>query len=83
MGPAEYAAQIDKSFNTNMSLFNQILQKTKYSKTPLNEEEKKVLNTFYEPFMLNIKQQILFKKRLKNFFILHYTLRYFTKYKTN
>jgi transglutaminase-like putative cysteine protease len=83
MGPAEYAAFIDKTFNTKMILFNQILQKIKYSQLPLNEQEIIVLHTFYQPFIFNIRQGIVFKKRLKNFFILNYTLRFFTKYKTN
>lgn len=81
MGPNEYASLIDKTFQTNLSAFNQLYQKVKYSKMALTASEMSTLNTFYLPFIKSVKQQIILKKRAKNFLILNYTLRYLLKYK--
>lgn len=78
-GPDEYARKIDHQFKSNLSKFNTIYQKTKYSKTPLTDNEATFITGFYQPFIKTVKQGVSLNNRIKHFFNISNTIQFFTK----
>lgn len=82
-GPFEYAHNIDGVFGTSLVQFNNVYQKTKYSTQPLNENEVRVVNQFYPPFIRKVRKQVPFKTRFSRFLNLYNTIHFFTQPKIN
>ena len=82
-GPQQFALQIDQQFKTDLSSFNAVYQKVKYSPVPLTEEEKQIVDAFYRPFIKQVKQQIPLKTRFSRFLNIYNTIHFFSKSKIN
>jgi len=80
-GPYEYATTMDKKFNTNFASFSNVYQKLKYSSLQLTTKEEENVQSFYKPFIRNVRKQIPFKTRFAKFMNIYNTLAYFTQSK--
>ncbi|HWB24533.1 MAG TPA: transglutaminase domain-containing protein [Chitinophagaceae bacterium] len=78
-GPQQYARMIDKQFGTTFESFSNIYQKLKYSNIPLTDAEKQVVNTFYKPFIKQVRGQVSFSTRLSRFLNIYNTIHFFTQ----
>jgi len=81
MGPYEYAMQIDRKFHTQFTVFSNVYQKLKYSSLSLSIKEEETVQSFYKPFIKNIRNGIPFKTRLGGFLNIYNTISYFTQSK--
>lgn len=79
--PQEYALNIDKKHGTNFHAFTNVYQKIKYSSASLSTNEDFLVNSYYAPFIKNIKKDYPLKKRLSSFLNIYATINYFTKAK--
>ncbi|WP_207494101.1 transglutaminase-like domain-containing protein [Aridibaculum aurantiacum] len=77
--PAAFATQVDQTFKTSFSSFNNIYQKVKYSTTPLTANEEKAVHAFYPSFVEAVKKQVPVKTRFSRFLNVYNTLHFFTK----
>ncbi|HXL55064.1 MAG TPA: transglutaminase-like domain-containing protein, partial [Chitinophagaceae bacterium] len=80
-GPNEYAMKIDRAFDTEFNRFTNAYQKLKYSSLALTESEQQVVQTFYRPFINNIRKHVPFKARFAKFLNIYNTISYFTENK--
>lgn len=78
-GPQTFSRNIDALFKTQLEKFMVLYQKEKYSKYPLSSEELTLKNQFYSPFIKQVKQQISFWKRFKQFFFVNRTIQFLIK----
>jgi hypothetical protein len=79
--PQQFAESIDKTFGSNFNKFSNVYQKVKYSSVPLTVNEETLVQGFYDPFKMQVKDTIPFKTRLSRFLNIYNTLHYFTKSK--
>jgi len=79
--PQQFAEVTDKNFGTNFNSFTNVYQKVKYSNTPLSTKEQALVESFYSPFISQVKNNIPFKKRFGSFLNIYNTLHFFTKTK--
>lgn len=80
-GPNEYAANIDRKFNTGFVSFSNVYQKLKYSSLSLTTKETETVQNFYSLFIQTVKKQVAFKTRLSKFMNIYNTIAYFTQSK--
>ncbi len=80
-GPNEYARMIDGNFKTTFSPFSNVYQKLKYSSLPLTDRESETVQTFYQPFINNVRQQVPLKTRASKFLNIYNTISYFAQSK--
>jgi len=80
-GPNEYATKIDHLFNTNFNRFTNVYQKLKYSSLALTENEQQGVQTFYRPFIKDVRKQVPFKTRFSKFLNIYNTISYFKQSK--
>jgi len=80
-GPNEYATKIDHSFNTGFNRFTNVYQKLKYSSLALTENEQQGVQTFYRPFIKDVRKQVPFKTRFSKFLNIYKTISYFKQSK--
>ncbi len=83
LGPAQYAAATDVQWKTNFSSFNNVLQKLKYSQQTLSKDEVDLLQSFYQPTIKAIQQQIPLKIRINKFLNIYNTIHFFSQPKIN
>jgi hypothetical protein len=81
--PFEYAKNIDQRFNTSLTRFNDVYQKTKYSTQSLSASEREIIHHFYPDFIKALKTQVKFKTRFSRFLNLYNTIHFFTQPKIN
>lgn len=66
--PMQYAKNVvDPRFGTSYTGFMNVYLKQKYAKQALNEQERKVVDSFLAPFIGKVRQQVPFKQRFKGF----------------
>jgi hypothetical protein len=80
-GPNEYATKIDRSFNTDFNLFTNVYQKLKYSSLAVTQHEQQAVQTFYRPFVSDVRKQIPLKTRFGKFLNIYNTIAYFKQNK--
>ena len=76
-GPQQYARMIDEKFGTGFEKFSNIWQKTKYSTYQLTETERQTVNTFYTPFVKQVRKNVPFGTRLSRFLNIYNTIHFF------
>ncbi len=79
--PQQFAEKVDKNFGSDFNKFTNIYQKIKYSSVPLTANEETLVQGFYEPFKMQVKDKIPIKIRGSRFLNIYNTLHYFTKQK--
>jgi hypothetical protein len=79
--PQQFAEMIDKTFGSNFNKFTNVYQKIKYSSVRLTAGEETLVQGFYEPFKMQVKDKVPFKMRFSRFLNIYNTLHYFTKTK--
>ncbi len=78
-GPQEYAYAMDLKFGSNINAFSNVYQKIKYSSVPLTETEQKMVNEFYKPFIIQVRNKIKLKTRFAKFLNIYNMINYFTQ----
>jgi hypothetical protein len=76
-GPRQYAMGIDEKFGTGFEQFNAVWQKAKYSNTVLTNSEVQTINTFYKPFVKQVRNNVPFGTRLSKFLNIYNTIHFF------
>ncbi|MGI8635801.1 MAG: transglutaminase domain-containing protein [Segetibacter sp.] len=79
--PQQFAQASDKRFGSNFNSFPNVYHKVKYSSVPLTGKEEALVQSFYTPFIQQVKSNIPFKERFSSFLNIYNTLHYFTKSK--
>jgi hypothetical protein len=79
--PQQYAEETDKKFGSNFNRFTNVYQKIKYSSLSLTPNEVTLVQSFYDPFIKNVKNNIPIKKRISGFLNVYNTVHFFTKTK--
>jgi hypothetical protein len=79
--PQQFAETVDKNFGSNFNRFTNVYQKIKYSSVPLTANEETLVQGFYEPFKMQVKDKIPSKTRFSRFLNIYNTLHYFTQQK--
>ncbi|HEY6978779.1 MAG TPA: hypothetical protein VH396_20920, partial [Chitinophagaceae bacterium] len=69
------------SFNTDFNRFTNVYQKLKYSSLALTRQEQGVVQTFYRPFVSNVRTHVPFKTRFGKFLNIYNTMAYFKQNK--
>ena len=77
--PAAFAMQVDETFGSEFSRFNNVYQKVKYSSLPLTTNEEQLVRDFYPSFINDVRSKLPFKTRLSRFLNIYDTLHFFTK----
>lgn len=78
-GPQQYARMIDTTFATRFERFSNIYQKLKYSSQALTDDERVFVNSFYKPFVKQVRSRVPFKTRTSRFLNLYNTIHFFTQ----
>lgn len=79
--PQQFAEEADKRFGSDFNRFTNVYQKVKYSSVSMTQNEETLIQTFYGPFIKNVRNKIPLKRRISSFVNPYNTLHFFTKTK--